>query len=99
PARTPRRPWRRRTRCAPTPTRPAETSRSSSPSPDLSLTCCCARARYPPSVGAISAVDGFQRRHAVIGFPIAVVYKYFDDQGPYLAAALTYYAFIAIFPL
>ncbi len=28
-----------------------------------------------------------------------MVYKYFDDQGPYLAAALTYYAFIAIFPL
>ena len=31
--------------------------------------------------------------------PIAVVYKYFDDQGNYLAAILTYYAFIAIFPL
>ena len=35
----------------------------------------------------------------MLGFPLAVVYKYFDDQGPYLAAALTYYAFIAIFPL
>lgn len=50
-------------------------------------------------MGAVSAVDGFQRRHRVLGFPIAVVYKYFDDQGPYLAAALAYYAFIAIFPL
>ncbi len=50
-------------------------------------------------MGAVSAVDGFQRRHRVLGFPIAVVYKYFDDQGPYLASALTYYAFIAIFPL
>lgn len=50
-------------------------------------------------MGAVSAVDGFQRRHPVLGFPIAVVYKYFDDQGPYLAAALAYYAFIAIFPL
>ena len=48
---------------------------------------------------AVSKVDEFQRRHPVIGFPLAVVYKYFDDQGPYLAAALTYYAFIAIFPL
>ncbi|GGD15810.1 YihY/virulence factor BrkB family protein [Nocardioides daphniae] len=48
---------------------------------------------------AVEAVDDFQRRHAVVGFPLAVVYKYFDDQGPYLAAALTYYAFIAIFPL
>jgi membrane protein len=50
-------------------------------------------------VGTVSAVDGFQRRHPVLGFPLAVVYKYFDDQGPYLASALTYYAFIAIFPL
>ena len=48
---------------------------------------------------AVSRVDAFQRRHPVVGFPLAVVYKYFDDQGPYLAAALTYYAFIAIFPL
>lgn len=50
-------------------------------------------------MGAVSSIDGFQRRHPVIGFPLAVVYKYFDDQGPYLASALTYYAFIAIFPL
>ncbi|NPD03632.1 YihY/virulence factor BrkB family protein [Nocardioides sp. zg-1308] len=50
-------------------------------------------------MGALGAVDGFQRRHPVLGFPLAVVYKYFDDQGPYLASALTYYAFIAIFPL
>jgi uncharacterized BrkB/YihY/UPF0761 family membrane protein len=28
-----------------------------------------------------------------------VLYKYFDDQGPYLAAILTYYAFTSIFPL
>lgn len=50
-------------------------------------------------MGVVSAVDGFQRRHPVLGFPLAVVYKYFDDQGPYLASALAYYAFVAIFPL
>ena len=50
-------------------------------------------------MGAVSSIDRFQRRHPVLGFPIAVVYKYFDDQGPYLAASLTYYAFISIFPL
>lgn len=50
-------------------------------------------------MGVISAVDGFQRRRSVLGFPLGVVYKYFDDQGPYLAATLTYYAFVAIFPL
>ena len=47
----------------------------------------------------VPRVDAFQRRHPVVGVPLAVVYKYFDDQGPYLASALTYYAFIAIFPL
>ena len=31
--------------------------------------------------------------------PIGVVYKFFDDQGGYLAAVLTYYAFVAIFPI
>lgn len=44
-------------------------------------------------------IDGFQRRHRVLGLPIGVLYKYFDDQGAYLAAILTYYAFISIFPL
>ena len=47
----------------------------------------------------VDRLDGWQRRHAVAGFPIAVVYKFFDDQGGYLAAAVTYYAFVAIFPL
>lgn len=31
--------------------------------------------------------------------PIGVLYKFFDDQGGYLAAVLTYYAFVAIFPI
>ncbi|MEV7398711.1 YihY/virulence factor BrkB family protein [Aeromicrobium sp. NPDC092404] len=47
----------------------------------------------------IGPVDAYQRQHPVVSFPIAVVYKYFDDQGPYLAAIISYYAFIAIFPL
>ncbi|MET0929852.1 MAG: YihY/virulence factor BrkB family protein [Aeromicrobium sp.] len=47
----------------------------------------------------VGRVDAFQRNHPVVGLPIAVVYKYFDDQGAYLSAILTYYAFIAIFPL
>ena len=40
-----------------------------------------------------------QRRSSWLGLPIAIIYKYFDDQGNYLAAIITYYAFIAIFPL
>lgn len=31
--------------------------------------------------------------------PLGVVYKFFDDQGGYLAAVLTYYSFVAIFPI
>lgn len=44
-------------------------------------------------------LDRVQRDHPVLGLPLAVMYKYFDDQGPYLAALMTYYGFIAIFPL
>ena len=50
-------------------------------------------------MGAVGGVDRAQRRHTVLGFPLAVVYKFFDDQGNVLAAAVTYYAFVAIFPL
>jgi membrane protein len=49
--------------------------------------------------GPLDRVDAFQRRHRFLGFPLAVVYKFFDDQGGYLAAVLTYYAFVAIFPV
>lgn len=48
---------------------------------------------------SIPRIDAFQRRHPIIGLPLAVIYKYFDDQGAYLSAILTYYAFISIFPL
>jgi YihY family inner membrane protein len=34
-----------------------------------------------------------------LGVPIAVFYKFYDDQGNYMVAAITYYAFVAIFPL
>src|SRR3954469_3993593 len=46
-----------------------------------------------------SRVDAFQQRHPAAAFPLAVTYKYFDDFGPYLAALLTYYAFVSLFPL
>lgn len=47
----------------------------------------------------IDGADRLQRRWTVLGYPIGVIYKYFDDQGNYLAAIMTYYAFVAIFPL
>jgi membrane protein len=50
-------------------------------------------------VSLVDRIDAFQRRHKVVGFPIAVIYKFFDDQGNYLAALMTYYAFIALIPM
>jgi membrane protein len=47
----------------------------------------------------IDAVDRYQRAHRWLGFPIAVIYKYADDQGGYLAALITYYGFLSVFPL
>jgi inner membrane protein YhjD len=44
-------------------------------------------------------VDAFQRRHRRVGFPLAVIYKYIDDSGGNLAALLTYYGFLSLFPL
>lgn len=48
---------------------------------------------------ALDRLDQWQRRHKVVHVPLSVIYKYFDDQGNFLAAQLTYYAFVAIFPL
>jgi YihY family inner membrane protein len=44
-------------------------------------------------------VDRFQQRHPGAGFPIAVIYKFTDDDGHFLAALITYYGFLALFPL
>ncbi|HWB22373.1 MAG TPA: YihY/virulence factor BrkB family protein [Gaiellaceae bacterium] len=48
---------------------------------------------------AREAVDRYQQRHTWAGFPLAVLRKYSDDQGGYLTAAVTYYAFFSLFPL
>jgi len=50
-------------------------------------------------VAIADASDRFQRRHKWLGFPLAVIYKFFDDFGTYLSAILTYYAFVSLFPL
>src|SRR6476619_2251493 len=43
-------------------------------------------------------LDRVQRRSRAGSFLIAVIYKYIDDQVIYLAALITYYAFISLFP-
>jgi membrane protein len=50
-------------------------------------------------IGVTGPVDRFQRRHPRTGFPLAVLYKFFDDNGNYLAALIAYYAFVSLFPL
>jgi membrane protein len=44
-------------------------------------------------------LNRLQQRVRSVGFIVAVVYKYVDDQGGYLAALITYYAFVSLFPL
>lgn len=48
---------------------------------------------------AYERFDRFQQRYRWLAFPLAVRQKYGDDQGGYLAATVTYYAFFSIFPL
>ena len=48
---------------------------------------------------AVERLDGFQRRKRWAGMPLAVAYKFFDDQGVYLTALITFYGFLSLFPL
>ena len=50
-------------------------------------------------MGMVSRADDYQRRHRLAGLPLAVLYKFADDQGTYLAAQISYYGFVALFPL
>ena len=50
-------------------------------------------------MGVTDRVDAYQRRHRRAGYPIAVLYKFFDDGGGHLAALITYYGFLSLFPL
>jgi membrane protein len=47
----------------------------------------------------IASFDAWQRKHALAGFPIAVVKKYAEDRAMSLAALVAYYAFFSLFPL
>jgi YihY family inner membrane protein len=55
--------------------------------------------RREPTLSSAQRLDGFQRHHHWAGFPIAVVYKFFDDEGRYLAALIAFYALLSLFPL
>jgi YihY family inner membrane protein len=63
--------------------------------------------RQAPTVGRpitrmdklIARLDELQRRHKVIAFVWAVQKKFGDDRGGNLAALVTYYGFVSVFPL
>lgn len=57
------------------------------------------RTELPDPDVPLSAWDSWQRRHPSVAVPVAVVYKFFDDQGVYLAVLITYYAFLSVVPL
>lgn len=52
-----------------------------------------------PVERTLRTVDAWQQRHRVPGFLFAVFKKFGDDQAGNLVALLTYFAFIATFPL
>lgn len=47
----------------------------------------------------VRGFDRLQRRVPALGFPLAVVKKFSDDQAGHLAALIAYYGFFSIFPL
>jgi membrane protein len=44
-------------------------------------------------------VDDYQQRHPWLGFPVAVMKKFGDDEAGNLAALIAYYGFFSMFPL
>ena len=50
-------------------------------------------------MGVIRWLDDQQRRRPWVGLPLAVVYKMVDDQATFLAAMITYYGFLSLFPV
>jgi YihY family inner membrane protein len=71
--------------------------------PDRSDTVTQTHSRVPKPPGAVERavrlVDKFQQRHGVLGFPLAVVQKFGNDQAGGRAALIAYYGLFAVFPL
>lgn len=52
-----------------------------------------------PIERSVRTIDAWQQRHRVPGFIFGVIKKFGDDQAGNLVALLTYFAFLATFPL
>src|SRR6476646_3027352 len=53
----------------------------------------------PHGMTFVERLDRYQRDHRRAGLPLAVIYKFIDDQGTYLAAIIAYYGIVSLFPL
>ena len=47
----------------------------------------------------LARVDRYQRSHAWLGFPVAVLKRFGEDKAGHLAALVAYYGFFSLFPL
>lgn len=47
----------------------------------------------------IDRLDDFQQKHAAVAVPLAVYKKFSEDEAGKLAALVSYYAFLSVFPL
>ncbi|OBH52315.1 hypothetical protein A5685_15440 [Mycobacterium colombiense] len=52
-----------------------------------------------PAERIVRRFDRWQQRHTVVGFPIAVIKKFGDDEAGNLVSLLAYNSFLATFPL
>jgi YihY family inner membrane protein len=52
-----------------------------------------------PVAPLLEKVDAYQQRHPWLGFPLAVVKKFGDDEAGKQAALIAYYGFFSLFPL
>jgi YihY family inner membrane protein len=53
----------------------------------------------PPPSGLVASIDRLQRRRAVVGFPHAVLKRYFEDHGGWLGSLISYYGFFSLYPM
>src|SRR5438128_12244590 len=47
----------------------------------------------------VASFDAWQREHAAGGLPVAVLKKFGEDRASNLAAPVSYYTFLSLFPL
>lgn len=52
-----------------------------------------------PVEAAVRRIDAYQQRHGRVAFAFGVIKKFGDDRGGALAGLMTYYGFLAVFPM